>query len=93
MNSNDIKKWCDERIIREEIDKYRDNEQDFINDQKIEAILSSSKEPDSSQVNDILDKSLAIETLSMEETAMLLNVKDPDLWEKMAEIAGKIKRK
>jgi len=39
------------------------------------------------KVKDIIDKSLSIQTLTPEETATLINVKDPELWEEIFKAA------
>lgn len=94
MNSNiDINNWIKDRIKQDEVDKFLKNGKDFINEQKIQNILKSATIPDKSRVMDILDKSMAIETLSAEETGYLLKVKDKDLLALMRETGAKIKKK
>jgi len=66
---------------------------DFIDESLIEESLFFARNPDRGRIEDILQKSLAIETLLPEETALLLQVKDPVLWEKMRETAARIKKK
>lgn len=65
----------------------------FIDVLSLEKVLASVKRPDSRKVKDILDKSLAVETLFLEETAALLKVTDKDLLEQMREVALKVKLK
>lgn len=66
---------------------------DFIHDDQIEADLSAQHDPDPHRVRDILAKSLAIQTLSPQETAALLNVNDPELLREMEETASVVKKK
>jgi 2-iminoacetate synthase len=47
---------------------------------------------DSSRVRDIIAKSLAVQTLAPEETAILLRVSDPELTSEMEAAAGKVKK-
>lgn len=85
--------WARNRIRREEIEKYRPDGRDFIRDEEIEALLSDPTEPEPSRVRDILAKSRAIETLAPEELAVLMRVRDPELWAEMRAAAGEVKRK
>ncbi|MFC2149659.1 [FeFe] hydrogenase H-cluster radical SAM maturase HydG [Candidatus Auribacterota bacterium] len=91
--STDIKSWANDRVIESEITKYLDNGRDFINDADIRAKISANVVTDGRKIKDILDRSLAIETLTPDETAALLNVEDPDLLSEMRETALKIKKK
>jgi 2-iminoacetate synthase len=87
-------KFTPETVIkRDEITRYYNNGRDFIDDDLIVKELAEAKGPDRSRVRDILAKSLAIETLETAETAVLLNVTDPELRREMEETALKIKRK
>lgn len=88
-----IKEWMEKRIKEEEVTRYMDNGRDFINDDEIWEKLEKYKNLDLKQVRDILQKSLSIETLTPDETAVLLNVKDPELWEEMFEVARQVKKK
>ena len=65
---------------------------DFIPDSLIEQQIRAGITTDKARVRDIISKSLAIKTLAPEETAILLNVRDNDLWEEMEAAAGTIKR-
>jgi 2-iminoacetate synthase len=82
------------KIIKEdEIERYLDNGKDFINDEEIWEKINKHANPDPVQVREILAKSLAIETLEPDELAILINVKDPELWEEMFATAREIKKK
>ncbi len=85
--------WMEKVVKKEEYEKYMRNGEDFINDAEIEEKLEKNKNPDSQRIRQIMKKSLNIQTLTPDETAALLNVKDPELWEEIFETAGKIKRK
>jgi len=82
-----------DRIKQDEIDKYLDCGKDFVNEGEISACLKKNFEPDAHQVKDILKKSLSIKTLSVDETACLLNVNDPDLLLEMKKTALEVKQK
>jgi len=87
------KSWIQNRINRQQITKYLNDGNCFIDAAKIESQLLTNGNPDSALVKDILQKSLAIETLSPDETACLLNVEDKELLAAMERTAGQIKRK
>ncbi|HOW97408.1 MAG TPA: [FeFe] hydrogenase H-cluster radical SAM maturase HydG [Kiritimatiellia bacterium] len=85
--------WIRNRIARDQIDKYRTDDGDFIPDAEIEARLRANREPDPARIRAIIAKSEAIQTLEPDETAALLHVTDPDLWTEMKTAAARIKRK
>ena len=80
-------------IKQEEIDKYLINGRDFVNEEEIIGFLGGQKNPETVQVRDIIQKSLAVETLSPVETAALLNVQSEGLWEEIFQAAKTIKKK
>ncbi len=92
MNGS-LNSWIANRIKEEEITKYMDSDSDFINDEEIWEKIESNKNPDPERIREIFDKALRIETLTPDETAMLINLKDPELYEEMKEVALKIKLK
>ncbi|MDD5109335.1 MAG: [FeFe] hydrogenase H-cluster radical SAM maturase HydG [Candidatus Omnitrophica bacterium] len=79
-------------IKTEEITRYMGTE-DFIDEAAIEKALQDNHNPDSCRVKDILKKSLAIETLDLDQTAALLNVQDKDLWDEIFLTAALVKKK
>lgn len=89
----DVQTWVKQRIKRDEIAKYMEGEKDFIDEAKIRKVLSDNKDPDPRKVRDILAKSMAVETLTFDEAACLINVKDPDLWEEMKQTGARVKKK
>ena len=91
--STNLNSWIANRIKEEEITKYMDSDSDFINDDEIWEKIESNKNPDPKRIREIFDKALRIETLTPDETAMLINLKDPELYEEMKEVALKIKLK
>ncbi len=95
MFTSEVKQptWLEQRICQDEIDKYLVGGRDFIPQDEIPLILGRHKDPDPQQVRDILAKSLAIQNLSPAETAVLLNVEDPQLLQEMKQTALKVKLK
>lgn len=85
--------WIGDRIKQEEIDKYSVDGKDFIDDGLIMSLLADDTEPSEERVRQILDKSLSIETLTLEETADLIRVKDSAMLKLMRETALKVKLK
>ena len=84
--------WIKDRITTVERDRHLCDGRDFIDDEGISQRLATAT-PTLSFVRDILEKSLAIETLTLDETAALLNVKDPELRREMEDTALKVKLK
>ena len=81
-----------ESTIRpDEIERYRVGGQDFIDDARLEGLLESTAEPGISRVREIIAHAEAIETLRPEETAALLRVEDPAVWEEIFDAAARIK--
>jgi 2-iminoacetate synthase len=85
--------WVKNRIKPEQVEKYLDRGRSFIDDAAIERVLAAHGNPDPTRVRDILAKSLAIETLTPEETACLLHVEDPALLAEMRQTAAAVKVK
>jgi len=89
----DTAQWIKDRIRRDEIARYQRGADDFIDDSHLQALLQTVAAPDAGRVQDILDKSLAIQTLTLEETAQLLKVTEPGLYERMQQTALAVKKK
>ncbi|MBN2315775.1 MAG: [FeFe] hydrogenase H-cluster radical SAM maturase HydG [Sedimentisphaerales bacterium] len=85
--------WIKRRIKTEQIEKYLDNGKCFIDSIGIERSLAENTHPDPRRVRDILQKSLAVETLTLDETACLLHVEDPELLAEMQRVAAEVKVK
>ena len=91
---SNVSTWIQNRIKEDQITKYlKDDGNDFINEELIENAIEKNKNPEKSRIREIISKSLSIETLTFDETAALLNVSDPQMWNEIEEAAGKIKRK
>jgi 2-iminoacetate synthase len=85
--------WVQNRIKPQQVTKYLNDGKCFIDDAEIESNLLSNKNPDPARIKDILQKSLAVQTLTPAETACLLNVQSPEILAQMAETAGLVKKK
>ena len=79
-------------IKTEEIARYMATD-DFIDEDAIEKALNENRHLDTKRIKDILQKSQAIKTLNLDETAALLNVKDEGLWEEIFQAAATLKKK
>ena len=83
-------------IVQKEIDKYLPGGKHFIDDERINKIIGDidGKEPDPVKVREIIAKSeTTCETLTPEETGVLMQVTDPGLFEEMRAAADRIKKK
>lgn len=85
--------WVKGQIKKEQVEKYLNKGKHFIDQEAINRALASKLKPSKDQIRDILDKSLAIETLELKEAALLLSVEDKELLERMAEVAAQVKKK
>ena len=85
--------WVNHIIVQEEIDKYLVKGKNFINPQEIFSKLAKNSSPSQEKIRDILQKSLSIKTLLPDETAALLNVTSPDLWQEIFDTALEVKKK
>lgn len=88
-----VKEWVRNVIKPDEIERYMDNGQDFINEGYINETLMAKKQPEKAEIRDIIAKSLDLQRLEPEETAALLNCTDEDLWQEMYATGLKIKEK
>ena len=80
------------KILHEENERYLRDGRDFIDDEKLESLIKNTK-PDHARVREILAKALAIETLEPVETAILLNLSEPELMAEMFDAAARVKRR
>ncbi|MDC7220054.1 MAG: [FeFe] hydrogenase H-cluster radical SAM maturase HydG [Spirochaetales bacterium] len=95
MNATAVKtsEWVKNRIKQDQIDRYlKPGQKDFIDDDLIWKQLEGAKKTDPARIREIIKKSRSIETLSPEETAALLYVRDPQLIAEMEEAAIAIKK-
>lgn len=84
--------WIKERIKPQEYHRFTDGGMDFISEYEIYRHLEGGRNPSKQKIRDIIQKSVSIERLAPEETAALLNVADPELWQEVFCAAGKIKK-
>ena len=83
-------------VVRSEIDRYLPGGRHFIDDALIRRLISETDgaQPDPVRVREIIAKAESTcETLLPEETAVLMQVTDPGLFEEMRAAADRIKRK
>ena len=85
--------WIAGRIKREQIERYLDQGKDFIPDDEIWRTINTAREPEPQTVREILARSLAVQTLTPEDLAMLMRVRDADMLREMQEAALAIKKK
>jgi len=85
--------WVKSVIVQKEIDKYLIGGMDFINEKEIQNQLTINVNPSDGLIRDILQKSLSVKTLAPQETAALLNVTSPEMWEEIFEKALEVKKK
>jgi len=90
--NTEISNWINSRIKTDQIEKYLNRGKCFIDEGEIADALEA-KASDSVVIEDILQKSLSIKALTLQETAILLNVEDKDILRRMGEVAGQVKRK
>ena len=93
MSELGVKDWVKQVVKQDEIDKYLIDGKDFIDEQAINTTLTNNQKPEKQQVRDIIQKSLSIERLEPDETAALLHVEEPELWEEMYTAGLEVKRK
>ncbi|MCK9414331.1 MAG: [FeFe] hydrogenase H-cluster radical SAM maturase HydG [Prolixibacteraceae bacterium] len=93
MGVTGTKEWKKGIIHNAEIDKYLIDGKDYIDNESIFSALTRQSNPDPHFIRDILQKSLSIKTLAPDETAALLQVKDPELWQEINQTAIAVKKK
>lgn len=64
---------------------------EIIDENKINELLKSTREPDGDYVREILNKALELDGLNLEEAAALLNIENKELLEELFETALKVK--
>ena len=88
-----VKDWIKQAIKSEENEKYLVNGKDFINEEELQNALINNSTASREEIREIIAKSKEIKSLSIEETAKLLHVTDPELWKEINTAALEIKRK
>ena len=66
---------------------------DFVDDSRLQALLNQTGEPSPAQFRDVLDRSLALQALEPEETAVLLRTTDPERVEEILAAARQLKHR
>jgi 2-iminoacetate synthase len=84
--------WASKVIIQEEIDRYLVDGKDYVDDALIESLLADTSEPDPGLVRELARGACTGATLTPQQTAALMRVKDEALWEEMYEAAAKAKQ-
>ena len=87
-----VVEWASNVIKQDEIDRYLMDGKDFVDDARIERLLADQTEPDPALVREIANAATSGETLTPEQTAILMRVTDESLWEEMFAAAAKAKR-
>ncbi|MDA3844025.1 MAG: [FeFe] hydrogenase H-cluster radical SAM maturase HydG [Candidatus Kapabacteria bacterium] len=90
---NKEKKWIDDVVVQDEIDRYKIDGKSFIDDDLIWEQINKAKNPDKKYIKEIIQKSLRIERLDPEEMAALIHCDDPELYQEMRDAALVIKEK
>lgn len=93
MTIASTREWKKGIINNAEIDKYLVDGKDYIDNQSIYSALDRNSQPDPGFIREILQKSLSITTLDTDETAALLQVQDPELWQEINLTALEVKKK
>ncbi|HOO85637.1 MAG TPA: [FeFe] hydrogenase H-cluster radical SAM maturase HydG, partial [Prolixibacteraceae bacterium] len=88
-----VKSWIKAAIKPEENEKYLSNGNDFINEEELLKALKNNTSTTKDEIRRIIAKSKNIEALSIDETAKLIHVTDPGLWDEINQAALEIKRK
>lgn len=85
--------WAKTVVKKDEIQRYLEQGEDFIDDRRISSILEDKRgEPTLTEVRDILAKSRSIKSLDLEEVGTLMRVHAPETLEEMNETALAIKK-
>jgi 2-iminoacetate synthase len=93
MSNLSVNDWVHQVIKPEENSKYLVGGEDFIDDDFLTEALKNNQNPTKEEVRRIIEKSMNIQSLTIDETAKLINVTDPELWKEINEAAIAIKRK
>lgn len=88
-----VKDWIEQAIKPEENEKYLVEGKDFIHEDELHNALKNNTAPSNQEIRKIIAKSKKIQALSIDETAKLLHVTDPELWDEINTAALEIKRK
>lgn len=92
MLRREEREWLEERLQRIKDYEARETRRDFIDDEAIWTILQEKSHPEREEVKDVLAKARSLAGLTPEETAVLLQNSDEDLWEETFATAKHIKQ-
>lgn len=84
--------WAKSVIRQDEIDRYLVDGKDYVDDALIESLLADQAEPDPALVRELARGARGGATLTPEQAAVLLRVRDEGLWEEMFAAAAEAKR-
>lgn len=77
----------------DERDRYCRDGRDFVDDDLIHSLLQKHRRPDAVAVRDVIAKALSLQRLEPDEAAILVNVRDDDLWEEITAAATEIRHR
>src|SRR5574344_1255574 len=84
--------WVKAQIKQDEIDKYKTNGYDFIDDDYINRTLEENRSAEKERIRGILNKAHEIHLMDDKDVAALCNITDPDLREEVFTAAEEIKK-
>ena len=87
-----VLEWAGQVVRPEEINRYLIGGKDFVDDALIEALLADRSEPDPGLVRQLAQGARTGTTLTPQQAAVLLRVRDEGLWEEMYAGAAEAKR-
>lgn len=93
MENVSVKEWISNVIKPEQVEKYLNNGQDFINEGFIMQTLLANQQADKQRIREIIAKSKELIRLNPDETAALLSCQDEELWQEMYTAGLEIKQK
>jgi 2-iminoacetate synthase len=93
MDRVSVKDWVGQVILPDENLRYFQKGKDFVDDEAFVRALRDNVNPSKEEIRRIIQKSLAIQSLTIDETAKLIHVTDPELWDEINEAALAVKRK
>jgi len=91
--ANAIKEWQASLVRRDEIDRYLDNGEDFIDDEAIESEIAANRGASPERIRAVIAKAYDIGLMESADVAALLGVTDPALKAEVFKAAEEIKVK
>ena len=93
MNNISVKDWVRQVIRPGEDEKYLVDGKCFIDDEQLQRSIRENVKTSKKEIRRIIEKSLNIQSLTIDETAKLIHVTDPELWEEINDAALQVKKK